>query len=256
MSRTTVRATKPIGASLFPRGGGVVVFRRAILSCAIALFMAPFGQALAQVDFATGLNSQGVLQTAGDSVDANWQVTGAVNPLNPPTAYVVGPTSADEGFCCGWPANGPNSSWIAANPDDAYGNGYMTFTQRFWVADPTTVAIHYGEWSIDDQGTLSLNGHVLSTLGTLGWLSMHPFSTVSGDFVQGWNTLVMTVTYSDIGVDGARLEGALVTFPSSAVPEPSTWTMLLIGFAGLGFAGYVQSTKRRLAVSGGDGASY
>jgi hypothetical protein len=33
----------------------------------------------------------------------------------------------------------------------------------------------------------------------------------------------------------------------SAVPEPSTWAMMLIGFAGLGFAGYRQ--RRKLAVA-------
>jgi hypothetical protein len=32
-----------------------------------------------------------------------------------------------------------------------------------------------------------------------------------------------------------------------AVPEPSTWAMMLVGFAGLGFAGH-RSTKRRAAV--------
>jgi PEP-CTERM motif len=29
-----------------------------------------------------------------------------------------------------------------------------------------------------------------------------------------------------------------VTTSSSAVPEPSTWGMMLLGFVGLGFAGY------------------
>jgi hypothetical protein len=29
-----------------------------------------------------------------------------------------------------------------------------------------------------------------------------------------------------------------------AVPEPSTWTMLIAGFAGLGIAGYQVSRKR------------
>jgi len=31
---------------------------------------------------------------------------------------------------------------------------------------------------------------------------------------------------------------------SPVVPEPSTWTMMLLGFAGLGFAGYRASRKR------------
>ena len=30
---------------------------------------------------------------------------------------------------------------------------------------------------------------------------------------------------------------------NSAVPEPSTWAMVLLGFAGLGFAGYGRSSK-------------
>jgi hypothetical protein len=33
-----------------------------------------------------------------------------------------------------------------------------------------------------------------------------------------------------------------------AVPEPSTWAMMLVGFAGLGFAGY-RSTRRQVAVA-------
>jgi hypothetical protein len=34
--------------------------------------------------------------------------------------------------------------------------------------------------------------------------------------------------------------------PGSPVPEPSTWAMLLLGFAGLGFAGY-RARKRTVA---------
>jgi PEP-CTERM motif len=34
-------------------------------------------------------------------------------------------------------------------------------------------------------------------------------------------------------------------FTLTAVPEPATWTMLLIGFAGLGVAGYGALQKRR-----------
>ena len=34
----------------------------------------------------------------------------------------------------------------------------------------------------------------------------------------------------------------------SVVPEPSTWAMMLLGFGGLGFGGYLRSKKNRLAV--------
>ena len=34
---------------------------------------------------------------------------------------------------------------------------------------------------------------------------------------------------------------------ASAVPEPSTWAMMLLGFAGLGFFGYRRTVKARIA---------
>jgi hypothetical protein len=37
---------------------------------------------------------------------------------------------------------------------------------------------------------------------------------------------------------------------SAAAPEPSTWAMLLLGFAGLGFAGRLGRKRRGLAVQG------
>jgi hypothetical protein len=36
------------------------------------------------------------------------------------------------------------------------------------------------------------------------------------------------------------------TFTVAAVPEPSTWAMLLIGFAGIGFVAYRQKSKPAL----------
>jgi hypothetical protein len=43
-------------------------------------------------------------------------------------------------------------------------------------------------------------------------------------------------------------EGAGDFVLGGAVPEPSTWAMMLVGFAGLGFAGY-RSTRRQAAVA-------
>jgi hypothetical protein len=148
-------------------------------------------------------------------------------------------------------SNGAYSSWIAANPFDPFGNGLMTFTDTFNVATPSTAIIIGGAWSIDDQGTLSLNGHLLSTLpaGPQTWGHLHAFSTTASDFVAGLNTLTMQVTATNYINEGARLRGWLVYSASpvpeaalvgagSAIPEPSTWAMMLLGFAGLGFAAF------------------
>jgi PEP-CTERM motif len=35
----------------------------------------------------------------------------------------------------------------------------------------------------------------------------------------------------------------------AAIPEPSTWAMMLLGFAGLGFAGYRKARSARTALS-------
>jgi hypothetical protein len=46
--------------------------------------------------------------------------------------------------------------------------------------------------------------------------------------------------------DGASVttaSGVFDNFVSATVPEPSTWAMMLLGFAGLGFAGYRQRQK-------------
>jgi hypothetical protein len=45
-----------------------------------------------------------------------------------------------------------------------------------------------------------------------------------------------------------RTVGEFTTGSIGAVPEPSTWAMLLIGFAGLGFAGRMHLRRRSVAI--------
>ena len=159
-----------------------------------------------------------------------------MNPLNPPSAYVVSKANTYPAgdWYSGWPRNGPYSSWIAANPFDAHGNGLLTFTDTFDVTTPSTAAIIGGAWAIDDYGTLSLNGHLLSTLPNHDFGHLHAFSTTASDFVAGLNTLTIQMTSTDFNLEGARLRGWLVYSASagpeatlvgagSTVPEASTW---------------------------------
>jgi hypothetical protein len=52
--------------------------------------------------------------------------------------------------------------------------------------------------------------------------------------------------FTDLPASGT---GSVTVTPiiPSAVPEPSTWAMMLAGFAGLGFLGYRQTAKARVA---------
>ncbi len=53
-----------------------------------------------------------------------------------------------------------------------------------------------------------------------------------------------TLSGADSINDGGQAVGSSGTY-IGAVPEPSTWAMTLLGFAGLGFAGYRQARAGR-----------
>ena len=69
----------------------------------------------------------------------------------------------------------------------------------------------------------------------------------------------LSAPFSRILINGAgnieaQDEGLITGFvfppitPTSAVPEPSTWAMMLIGFAGLGYAAYRRTTRNAVAL--------
>jgi hypothetical protein len=55
--------------------------------------------------------------------------------------------------------------------------------------------------------------------------------------------LVEPVLTEGYGASAAGWFGGNIELSASATPEPSTWAMMLLGFAGLGFAGYRQRHK-------------
>jgi PEP-CTERM motif len=59
---------------------------------------------------------------------------------------------------------------------------------------------------------------------------------------------VTTGTYEWTSGSGANPNFTLVV--GNAVPEPSTWAMMLIGFAGLSFVGYQSAWRRRRTARG------
>jgi hypothetical protein len=75
-----------------------------------------------------------------------------------------------------------------------------------------------------------------------GWLNFQVQLT-SANFTGGdLATILANVTKIQIRgeyIDGSETEGIdNVNLMTAAVPEPSTWAMMILGFAGLGFMGY------------------
>ena len=67
-------------------------------------------------------------------------------------------------------------------------------------------------------------------------------TTVNISSSQQYNYYVVRGDTPPGGSLSADVAVSQEVFTSSAVPEPSTWAMLLVGFAGLGFAGYRSRT--------------
>jgi hypothetical protein len=133
-----------------------------------------------------------------------------------------------------WLLNGPNSDWIARDANSQNnGPAPYTFSTSFNLTgyDLATVSLA-GSWAIDDGRTIDLNGRVLGSLNAGYWRSLTGFSASfgSGLFVQGVNTLSITMTSNDLFLDAVGLDGSVSITP---VPEPSSLILVSAGVAGL-----------------------
>jgi hypothetical protein len=70
--------------------------------------------------------------------------------------------------------------------------------------------------------------------------------TPLGDFEEAGSYFVEVAGTSGLGSLKLAIDGNVTTL--GAVPEPSTWAMMLVGFAGLGYAGYRRARQPREAV--------
>jgi hypothetical protein len=75
-------------------------------------------------------------------------------------------------------------------------------------------------------------------------------STTAGGFGDEVTGTLGSATSEHCGPDGANIPACAgtwsITSSVSAVPEPSTWAMLLLGFAGIGFMAYRRKSEPAL----------
>jgi hypothetical protein len=144
------------------------------------------------------------------------------------TAALVTPSDAD--WSKSWVPNSSTSAWVAYDPfhccgADGFGNYSTTFVLT--PGDVSTVALS-GDWTLDDSGSLYLNGHQLGFLPDVSWGSLTPFIVAAGssDFVVGTNTLSIDITDTDSFLEGVNLHGSLTGY--IPVPEPSFFACLIV----------------------------
>ena len=106
---------------------------------------------------------------------------------------------------------------------------------------PTTITV-----LTFDSSNNQLSSQTVSPFGKLTFNEMG-VSTVEFDFTGGTDAygdgrLVAWYIVSDVTYNASDVSG---TVP--AIPEPSIWAMLLIGFAGIGFMAY--RSKNKLALN-------
>jgi PEP-CTERM motif len=110
-------------------------------------------------------------------------------------------------------------------------NGFVTYDNLFWPggAPPTATDFDGAGGFLDIYGLMFGIGH-----GIFVDLFDNGVSPTKGINYGGYGVAVVTsettLDYVSAGV-------------SASTPEPSTWAMMVLGFAGLGFAGYRKSRK-------------
>jgi hypothetical protein len=178
-------------------------------------------------------------------LDQAWSVSGT-NGYAGPAFTVLNSTAPPPGYPGAWVTN-PASNWDSATLG-ANGTGLDPSSDGFYVYKTTFSATLGGTLSgmfaaDNEVSEILLNGVSIYTgpLQTGQSPNQYGFWTDFSGATLASNTLMVFVT--NYGYDGGpNPTGLDVVF----TPVPSTWTMLIAGFVGLGFFAY-HGTKNRSA---------
>ena len=202
---------------------------------AVALSIAQASATTISSTFDTGAEGWTALDTVGHDYNANWQSTGGnpggflegvENVSNGGTGYFIAPSkflgdlSAYAGGTLSYDLEVISGSDYFSDVDVIISNGSNSVS---WTSNINPVGDGWVAFHVQlDQANFGSNlASILSNVTEL---------QIRGEFISG---------PEEEGLDNVKLT-------SSAVPEPSTWAMMLLGFASLGFTTYRRKSKPAL----------
>jgi hypothetical protein len=153
--------------------------------------------------------------------------------------------SADSGSLV---ANGVTAS-IYYNSGGTVGS--QVFSQTFSAAQYDTLVqsqynTGFGGTSNVDLITVSPTAFALNA-GSY-WIAFYNSSSLYEDVYSSSSARFMQVQNGTTYSSGAGTLGFSLSDVAPAVPEPSTWAMMILGFAGIGFMAYRRRSKPALMV--------
>jgi hypothetical protein len=171
--------------------------------------------------------------TKGDPVPFN-----LTNTNDALTSYIGGaPPTFDAGTAYTNPAENISIFGIPILTQSALAGVY-----HFAWFDMTSAADFNSVFGPKVDMSSAANSYILGHGGYSDWIFVGvEDSRVTAD--DDWNDDIYA--FQGVGLPGTTTGGGGST--GSTVPEPSTWVMMIMGFAGLGFAGYRASRKGALA---------
>jgi hypothetical protein len=232
---SSANATGGYGRTLQP-GGNATAMANATASGS--------GQAIATAFATSGVGPGGFPSTAHAESNAKTDFDGVSVQSNAPTAGVVSSTSSEAIAQVGSGQTSPtqNVDFYAistALPDKAYATTLIDGANN--VADALlgpddeiigTAVLRGGSSTFD----FSFRGDlILAGITGNGFFDITANGTDISEAL-GENSVINLG--SIVGPINLTIDGVGVFAFGGAVPEPSTWAMMLLGFAGLGFAGY------------------
>lgn len=207
--------------------------------------------------FETSTNTQSTLLSNPDTSVTDWTNNGTFVLYCTAGANSCDNTSVvTNGFALAGPANGNNNgltsspqggSYMAFDSDPSFHGSFSQTIAGLTAGDSYTLSFYMGGAQEINRGA-STTTSITATLGNETFTT--PVITTPAQGFSPWQLYSTTFTYTGAGdvlsflaTGGpggeppyALLDGVSLMSTTGATPEPSTWVMIVAGFAGLGLA--------------------